>query len=132
MRILYVVHQFYPEAFAGTERFLLHLASSMQRRGHRADIVTYSFGQRSEFRSAGSLLARPYQYKGISVTAVRHDRVPIDINTSVGDSSVLLFAKEVLENHGRGYDVVHIAHPMRLTSFAISAVEAGVPYVLTL
>src|ERR1700730_2722629 len=132
MRILYVVHQFYPETCAGTERFLLNLASSMQRRGHRADIVTYSFGQRSEFRSAGSLLVRQYQHKGVSVTAVRHDRVPIDINTSVGDSSVLLFARQMLQNHGRGYDLVHIAHPMRLTSFAISAAEAGLPYVLTL
>jgi glycosyltransferase involved in cell wall biosynthesis len=132
MRILYLVHQFYPESGAGTERFLLHLASSMQRSGHRADIVTYSSGQRSEFRSWGSLLVRQYQYKGISVTAVRHETVPIDINTSVGDSSVLLFARQVLENHGRGYDVVHVAHPMRLTSFVISAAEAGVPYVITL
>jgi glycosyltransferase involved in cell wall biosynthesis len=132
MRILYVVHQFYPETCAGTERFLLHLAASMQRSGHRADIVTYSFAGRSEFRSAGSLLTRQYQYKGISITGVRHDRVPIDINTSVGDSSVLLFARRALENHGGGYDVVHIAHPMRLTSFAISAAKVGIPYVLTL
>lgn len=132
MRILYVVHQFYPESGAGTEQFLLHLASSVQRTGHRADIVTYSFGQRSEFRSSGSLLVRQYQYKGLSVTGVRHDKIPIDINTSLGNSSVLSFATEVLDNQGRGYDVVHLAHPMRLTSFAISAVEAGIPYVLTL
>jgi glycosyltransferase involved in cell wall biosynthesis len=51
---------------------------------------------------------------------------------SVGDSSVLLFARQVLENHGRGYDVVHVAHPMRLTSFVLAAAEAGVPYVITL
>src|SRR3984893_15730412 len=132
MRILYVIHQFYPESSAGTERFLLHLATSVQRSGHRAHIVTYSFAPRSEFQSSGSLLVRQYQYKGVPVTGVRHDRVPIDINTSVGDSSVLLFAKQVLENHGRGYDVVHIAHPMRLAPFATSAAKAGIPYVLTL
>jgi len=132
MKILYVIHQFYPESSAGTERFLLHLATSVQRSGHRAHIVTYSFAPRSEFQSSGSLLVRQYQYKGVPVTGVRHDKVPIDINTSFGDSSVLSFAAQVLDNHGRGYDVVHIAHPMRLASFAISAAKAGIPYVLTL
>jgi glycosyltransferase involved in cell wall biosynthesis len=132
MRILYVVHQFYPECSSGTERFLLHLASSIQRSGHHADIVTYSFAERAEFRLPGSLLAKQYQYKGISVIAVRHDRIPIDINTSLEDSSVLSFAREVLGNRSRSYDLVHIVHPMRLTSFAISAGEAGIPYVLTL
>jgi glycosyltransferase involved in cell wall biosynthesis len=132
MRILYVVHQFYPEFSAGTERFLLNLASSMQRSGHHADIVTYSFAERSEFRPSGSVLTKQYQYKGISVTAVRHDNVRIDINTSLEDSSILSFAREMLGGGSGSYDLVHIVHPMRLTSFAISALETGVPYVLTL
>lgn len=132
MRILYVVHQFYPESSSGTERFLLQLASSIQRSGHHADIVTYSFAERSEFCPAGSLLAKQYQYKGISVIGLRHDKVPIDINTSLEDSSVLSFAREVLENRSRSYDLVHVVHPMRLTSFAVLAREVGIPYVLTL
>ncbi len=44
-----MVHQFYPESGAGTEQFLLHLASSVQRTGHRADIVTYSFVSAQNF-----------------------------------------------------------------------------------
>ena len=132
MRILYVVHQFYPESSSGTERFLLQLASSIQRSGHHADIVTYSFAERSEFGPAGSLLAKQYQYKGISVIGLRHDKVPIDINTSLEDSSVLSFAREVLGNRSPSYDLVHVVHPMRLTSFAVLAREVGIPYVLTL
>jgi glycosyltransferase involved in cell wall biosynthesis len=132
MRILYVVHQFYPESSSGTERFLLQLASSIQRSGHHADIVTYSFAERSEFDRAGSLLVRQYQYKGISVIGVRHDKVPIDINTSLENSSVLSFARKVLGNRSPSYDLVHVVHPMRLTSFAILAREFGIPYVLTL
>jgi glycosyltransferase involved in cell wall biosynthesis len=132
MRILYVVHQFYPEFSSGTERVVLNLASSMQRSGHHADIVTYSFAERSEFRPSGSVLAKQYQYKGISVTAVRHDNVRVDINTSLEDSSILSFAREMLGGERGSYDLVHIVHPMRLTSFAISALETGVPYVLTL
>ena len=132
MRILYVVHQFYPESSSGTEQFLLHLASSIQRSGHHADIVTYSFSERSEFRPSGDLLAKHYQYKGISVIGLRHDRIPIDINTSLENSAVLSFASEVLRNRSCGYDLVHVVHPMRLTSFATAAGQAGIPYVLTL
>jgi glycosyltransferase involved in cell wall biosynthesis len=132
MRILYVVHQFYPESSSGTERFLLQLASSIQRSGHHADIVPYSFAERSEFGPAGSLLAKQYQYKGISVIGLRHDKVPIDINTSLENSSVLSFAREVLGNRSPSYDLVHVVHPMRLTSFAVLAREVGIPYVLTL
>jgi glycosyltransferase involved in cell wall biosynthesis len=132
MRILYVVHQFYPQSSSGTEQFLLHLASSMQRSGHHVDIVAYSFSERSEFRPCGSLFAKHYQYKGISIIGLRHDRIPIDINTSLEDSAVLSFAREVVGNRSRGYDLVHIAHPMRLASFAMAAGQAGIPYVVTL
>jgi glycosyltransferase involved in cell wall biosynthesis len=132
MRILYVVHQFYPESSSGTEQFLLHLASSIQRSGHHADIVTYSFSERSEFRPSGGLLAKHYQYKGISVIGLRHDRIPIDINTSLENSAILSFAGEVLGNRSRSYDLLHIVHPMRLTSFVTAASQAGIPYVVTL
>jgi len=121
MRILYVVHQFYPESSSGTEKFSLNLASSMQRSGHHADIVTYSFSERSDFRPSGSLLVKHYQYKGISVIGVRHDRIPIDINTSLENSAVFSFAKQVLGNQSRSYDLVHMVHPMRLASFATAA-----------
>ena len=132
MRILYVVHQFHPESSSGTEKFLLNLASSMQRSGHHADIVTYSFSERSDFRPSGSLLVKHYQYKGISVIGVRHDRIPIDINTSLENSAVFSFAKQVLGNQSRSYDLVHMVHPMRLASFATAAGEIGIPYMLTL
>lgn len=41
MRILYLVHQFYPQTFAGTEKFLLRLAQGCQAAGHTVTIVTY-------------------------------------------------------------------------------------------
>lgn len=41
MRILYLVHQFYPKTFAGTEKFLLRLAQGCQAAGHTVTIVTY-------------------------------------------------------------------------------------------
>jgi glycosyltransferase involved in cell wall biosynthesis len=98
--------------------------------GHHADVVTYSFSRKSDFRRMQELLVREYTYKGISVTAVRHNRIPISIDTDTEDAAILQFACQFL--HQGGYDLVHIVHPMRLTSFIAAAVELRIPYVLTL
>ncbi|MFN8492868.1 MAG: glycosyltransferase [Caldilineaceae bacterium] len=41
MKILYLVLQFYPAWFAGTEKFVLQLAQSCQRSGHQVKVITY-------------------------------------------------------------------------------------------
>jgi glycosyltransferase involved in cell wall biosynthesis len=130
MNILYVIHQFFPEACSGTERFLLNLATSVQRSGHRADVVTYSLENRSLFQRRGHLLVREYTYKTLFVTAIRHDRVPLELNTAIYDPKVADLAKQLLA--ASKYDLVHLAHPMRLAAFASSARELGIPSVVTL
>ena len=130
MKILYIIHQFYPEASAGTELFLLNMAAAAQRSGHHAEVVTYSLGPKAEFRNGGDLLVKKYVYKRIAVTAVRHSKIPADINTLVGDEATLSFAGDFLRTGG--YDLVHVAHPMRLGSFLAAAAQLGIPRVLTL
>lgn len=130
IRILYVVHQFFPEASAGTELFLLSLAASAQRMGHHAEVVTYSFGQKSAFRGAGDVLTTEYRYGRIPVTAVRHSRIPLHVNTSMGDSAMLSFATDFLGKSR--YDLLHVAHPMRMAAFLTAASRSGIPCVLTL
>lgn len=41
MKILYLVHQFYPSAYTGTEKFVLQLAQVCQAAGHEVKVVTY-------------------------------------------------------------------------------------------
>lgn len=41
MKILYLVHQFYPEKYTGTEKFVLQLAQQMQDAGHTVKVITY-------------------------------------------------------------------------------------------
>jgi glycosyltransferase involved in cell wall biosynthesis len=130
MKILFAIHQFYPETNSGTERFLLNLATSLQRTGHRADIVTYSFENKSLFRRSGDLLVREYTYKNLFVTAITHLRVPFDLNTSPNDPGIVELARNMLAS--RDYDLLHVAHPMRVAGFALAAAQLGVPYVLTL
>ena len=130
MEIIYVIHQFYPESVSGTERFLLHLASSIRRSGHHPRVVTYSFAESRTIHSVGDLMVREYQYRGISVTAVQHRTVPIEVNTSLENASILSFATEYLRRNM--CDVLHIAHPMRLAPFGTAALHLSIPYVLTL
>lgn len=130
MEITYVIHQFYPESASGTERFLLHLASSIRRSGHRPRVVTYSFGESRAAYAVGDLIVREYDYRGISVTAIRHRKVPIDVNTSLENPSIVSFANQYLRKNS--CDVLHIAHPMRMAPFGTAALQLSIPYVLTL
>ena len=41
MKILYLVHQFYPDAYQGTEKFVLQLAQCSQAAGHEVKVITY-------------------------------------------------------------------------------------------
>ena len=130
MDIIYAIHQFYPDFFSGTERFLLQLASSIRRSGHHPRVLTYSLGDIQATRMVGELMVKEYDYHGIAVTAVRHRKVPIDVNTSLQNPSILSFAREYLRRNR--CDLLHIAHPMRLASIAAAATELSIPYVMTL
>lgn len=130
MRILYVIHQFYPEGSAGTERFLFNLARGMQRSGHRVEVITYSNEDAALFKRNDSLLVRDYVYKGVYVLALRHQKLSLDTNSAVNDEAMLSFARSFLaRNH---FDLVHIVHPMRMSSWATAAAEKNVPYIVTL
>lgn len=125
------MHQFYPKFCSGTERFVLNLASSLQRDRHSAEVVTYDLFSTEPFRSRSQLCTREYTYKNIPVVAVRHKTLPIDVHTSCEDSEIYRFALAFLQNRER-YDVLHCAHPMRLAPFLKAARELGLPYILTL
>jgi glycosyltransferase involved in cell wall biosynthesis len=130
MRLLYIIHQFYPESFAGTERFLLHLAHGMQRSGHCAKVVTYGLDKSSEFREEGALMERKYTHERVPVIAIRHPKLSFETNTAAEDSTIYAFAKKHLSEGN--YDLVHVVHPMRMISFTTAARELGIPYVVTL
>jgi len=132
MRILYIVHQFYPEFHSGTEKFLFNLASNLQRDGHFVQIVTYSFSvQKNIFQCKQNLLVRDYFFQNLPVVSIQHRKTRGDIDMAIGHSDIYRFALDFLQQ-AQPYDLVHIAHPMRLTSFAEAAGDLEIPYVFTL
>jgi glycosyltransferase involved in cell wall biosynthesis len=131
VNILYVVHQFYPRFSSGTERFVLNVALGLQRDGHSAEVLTYDLFNPDPFPSRDQLSVRKYSYKHIPVVAVRHRKMPIDVHTSCEDPEIYRFALTFLREN-KNYDLLHCAHPMRLTSFVRAARQLRLPYILTL
>jgi len=131
MKILYLVHQFYPDHYTGTEKFLLELAKGCQRLGHRVKVISYSFRQRSGFSHEESgVLTQKSAYEGIPVTFVRLRKEPVDRQYNLEPGEMLDFARRMLAEEKP--DIVHAAHTMGVHDFIYAAREADIPYLLTL
>ncbi len=131
MKIVYLVHQFYPDHYTGTEKFLLELAKGCQRMGHRVHVVSYSFRQRSSFSQEQSgVLTQKIVYEGVPITFVRLQKEPADRQYNLEPGEMLNFARRMLAEEKP--DIVHAAHTMGVHDFIYAAREAGIPYLLTL
>ncbi len=131
MRILYIVHQWYPKHYTGTEKFVLNVSSMLQRAGHFVKVGTYDQSQEMIGEQNGNMLSEEYVYNSIPALGIRHTTVPADIHIGLENSDMLRFARELFKREN-DYDLVHIGHSMRLAGFAQAAMEAGIPYVMTL
>jgi glycosyltransferase involved in cell wall biosynthesis len=131
MKILYLVHQFYPEHYTSTGKFIFNVSSMMQKCDNNARIITYMPGENFLFnRESGSFLIRDYIYKGISVTAIKHRSEPEDMNHALHNKDMRDFAKGLIIKEDP--DVVHIGHPMRLSEMIRILPDLNIPYVFTL
>ena len=130
MKILYVVHDFFPRFFGGTERYVLNIAKQMQRMGHSVQVLTYGVADPTEEYSVfNGILLKKYNFEGIKVTSVRHKNIPADhgyrISDDILDDMVAILKNERL-------DLIHVAHPMRMTSVIGAAKQIDIPVVLTI
>lgn len=132
MKVLIATHQFFPEFYTGTERFSLNLAHQLQRMGHGVEVVAYGVKDDSgRFDNrAGEILWREYVYEGLKVTAIKHSRPPARLNFSVFNEAVHSFFRDFLFR--KGFDVVHLSHPMRVGAVATAAKDRHIPCVLSL
>lgn len=131
MKILYCIHQFYPQHFLGTEKFLLNLSTCMQKRGHRVKVVSYSSYENSWYDGKNNgFLQKEYLYNNIPVLAYKQKREPHDLHWNIENRALAQFAERILELECP--DVLHLAHGMRIGNFALAAQRLGIPYVVTL
>ncbi|MFN2431368.1 MAG: glycosyltransferase [Gemmatimonadota bacterium] len=131
MRILYVVHQFYPEFGSGTERFTLNLARAMQRAGHAVHVLTWRLeGPSCGAPDGGPCRLDEVRYAGVPVTAFHYVVPPPDLHHSLEPRAPLTeLALDLLDRHR--FDVAHVTHAMRTSSALDALVRRSVPYVVT-
>lgn len=131
MKIIYLVHQFFPEFQTGTEKFVLNNALMSQKAGNKVKIITYSFLEDSEFDyDNGKILFRKYIYHGIPVIAYKYKLQPDDIHNALENHNLRDFAISILQKETP--DIIHVGHAMRVHEFIWSAKELSIPYIITL
>lgn len=125
------MHQFYPEFYSGTEKFVLNLSTMIQKLGNQARVITYSFYDDSFYdRSIGQLMLKEFSYQGVPVTAIRHKKMPNGIHHNLLDQGIVETAKDIISNEQP--DIVHVGHSMRVNEFIEASRELSIPYIMTL
>jgi glycosyltransferase involved in cell wall biosynthesis len=131
MKILFSVHQFYPESWSGSETVTLRLASMMQKFGHRVTVLTYSFQKEEGFdKDIKGILVKEYSYSGVRVVALKHSNGPAAIDSNIGDPKLTDIADRILMCETP--DIIHAIHSMRINELLFSALKLKIPYMLTL
>lgn len=132
MKIVYVVHDFFPRFYGGTERYVLNIAQQMQRMGHSVTVLNYGLEDPIDSFEAddADILKKTYVYEGVPVISVRHRSIPAEIGFIIDDHNLEKVIEGILKDGE--FDVMHIAHPMRVACSYKAAKRTGMPVVLTL
>lgn len=134
MRILFVLHQFFPEFAGGTERVALNLARMAQRAGHHVHVLACTVEPE---RCGGVPVDQPVAgcfkaaWEGIPVTLVPRSLLPASADISF-ETDDALADRLAAWMDGERFDIAHVLHTMRMGSAVLAAQRCGLPYVLTL
>jgi len=127
LKLLYIVHQFFPLHYTGTERLTLDIAKQMQRMGHEPTVVTYEPSNAEGFATlTDSISASRYLYEGIPVIALKSNYAL--------DGAEIFSAKikKAASKLALKFDLIHVFHPMWLSSLVKAYSEDSATVMLTL
>lgn len=131
MKIVYLIHQFYPQVYTGTEKFTLSVSSMMQRAGNKVKVISYSLYDDAFYDQVkGPILLKEFTYQGIPVLALKHKRIPHDLDYALWDRDIADIGGDLIQREKP--DIAHIAHCMRISTLAEVLQLRRVPYVMTL
>ena len=130
MKILYVIHQYFPDNRGGTEQILRRLAQEITTFGETAIICAYSHNRTLEYpKQAGGIQYRKTDFEGIPLiefTPAEAGRIPEPV---LGELLCTEFAKQILREEKP--DLVHLMHTIHVGCFAEAAQQEGIPYLCT-
>ncbi len=131
MKILYLVHAFYPENQTGTEKFIYNMASAGQKNGHDVKVITYGFNQRfQDEQSFKHVIAWEYEYHNIPVIAFKYKKAQDLNNYVLANPKMRDFVTYILDREKP--DLVHAGHLMRTGEFVQACIKRSIPYIVTL
>jgi len=130
MRILYVVHQFYPKYVSGTEQYVLSLAKAARARGEDLRV----FAVDPDFRDQEPPIGLwTYEHEGVPVTLYRFDKSAIRSHfyTDYHNPEVGAAFRDLLDEFQP--EVVHFFHLRWVGVDRIDEVEARkIPFLIHL
>jgi glycosyltransferase involved in cell wall biosynthesis len=127
LRILYVVHGFPPDTWAGTEVYTLHLARAMQRLGHDVLVLARTDARAGE----REFELREDSFQGLRVLRMPRDVVDQSLRESYRHSQAERVFRDVLAREKP--DLVHFQHLLHFSAaLPRIAREAHLPSVVTL
>lgn len=131
MKIVYLVHQFFPEYQTGTEKFIFNTAMMAQKFGCNVKVITYSsYGNDYYNHESNGILYHEYIYEGIPVLAYKYRRNPPYMNLVLHNPLLREFSRSVLKYEEP--DIIHAGHLMRVHEFVRVAREMNIPYLMTI
>ncbi|MEI7681267.1 MAG: glycosyltransferase [Betaproteobacteria bacterium] len=134
MRILFVIHQFFPEFHSGTERVALNLARNMQRAGHYVHVLACTVDATKAGAEADDAAASPWLrtvYQGVPVTFLPRAVLPATADFSLDTDELLV--RQLMEWLQRGrFDLAHVMHTMRMASAVLAIQRCALPYMISL
>jgi len=139
MKILYVVHQFFPLFHTGSERLTLDTAKQMQRMGNFVSVLTYAPNpplEKTQNQSTKAdegfeqidkfLMKKEYQFGTIPVIAIKYTKHTLGFG--IFDPNMEKHMSEIVKK----FDLLHFIHPMFFCSALKACKKLGIPTVLTL
>lgn len=133
MRILFVIHQFFPEFSGGTERVTLQMARVLQHAGHAVHVLTCRMAAALPTWTEDSDVAQAWHYvhDGIPVTAIARKRLPagaefgFDVDTDLAQELSGWMRRE-------RFHVAHVMHTMRMATAVMAVQQCPLPYVVSM
>ena len=100
MNILYIIHQFYPNHYSGTERVVFETASYMQKLGHKVTILTYSHEDNYTYQnSQDEIMYKEFMYQVICI----NDRAYSYASKKLGNDKKFFFKVLKKASHAMRY-----------------------------
>lgn len=134
MRILFILHQFFPEFSSGTERVALNLARMAQRAGHHVHVLACTVEpSRIGAMPADGPVTGCFRlfHEGIPVTLIPRSMLPPSADIGLdADESLAARLAEWME--AERFDVAHVLHMMRMATAVLAAQMCELPYIITL